>query len=135
MVVLSQSALEHFPVIKTYKSSSCLFPGIPVIDIKHPEAKSHIIKACEEYGFFKLINHDVPSEFIDNLEDEAVNFFNLPQSDKDQAGPADPFGYGNKRIGLNGDVGWIEYLLLNTNPQITSRKTLAVFQGSPPNFR
>ncbi|XP_031256754.1 gibberellin 2-beta-dioxygenase-like [Pistacia vera] len=135
MVVLSQSALEHFSVIKTYKPSSCVFSEIPVIDIKNPEAKSHIVKACEEYGFFKLINHDVPLEFMANLEAQAVKFFNLSQSEKDKAGPPDPYGYGSKRIGPNGDVGWIEYLLLNTNPEINCQKTLAVFKDSPQIFR
>lgn len=103
--------------------------------MRHPEAKFHVVEACEKYGFFKLINHDVPLEFMANLEAEAVNFFNLPQSEKDKAGPPDPYGYGSKSIGPNGDVGWIEYLLLNSNPQITSQKTLAIFKQSPHDFR
>ncbi|KAL4366361.1 hypothetical protein GQ457_05G035670 [Hibiscus cannabinus] len=94
-----------------------------------------MVKACEEYGFFKVVNHRVPMEFITRLESEARGFFNLSQSEKDKAGPPDPFGYGSKRIGSNGDVGWIEYLLLNTNPQVLSLKTLTVFQENPEIFR
>ncbi|XP_022715545.1 gibberellin 2-beta-dioxygenase-like [Durio zibethinus] len=135
MVVLSQpAALDHCSLIKTCKPTS-VFTGIPVIDLRDPEAKTLIVKACEEYGFFKLINHGVPMEFMTRLEAEALRFFNLPQSEKDKAGPPDPFGYGSKRIGQNGDVGWIEYLLLNTNPQVTSLKTLIVFRENPEIFR
>ncbi|GAV79442.1 2OG-FeII_Oxy domain-containing protein/DIOX_N domain-containing protein [Cephalotus follicularis] len=134
MVVLSQPALDHFSLIKACKPTG-LLADIPVIDFTDPKAKDQIVKACEEFGFFKLVNHGVPMEFMSRIEAEAVNFFNLPQSVKDKAGPPDPFGYGSKRIGPNGDVGWIEYLLLNTNPQFTSQKTLAIFQENPEVFR
>ncbi|KAH7568575.1 hypothetical protein ACOSP7_011574 [Xanthoceras sorbifolium] len=134
MVVLSQPALDHFSLPKACKPTSLLC-GIPVIDLADPEAKNLIVKACEEYGFFKVVNHGVPLEFMTRLEAEAVKFFSLPQSAKDNVGPPDPFGYGSKRIGPNGDVGWIEYLLLNTNSQISSHKHLAIFQEYSQNFR
>ncbi|XVF87167.1 hypothetical protein PTKIN_Ptkin18bG0097200 [Pterospermum kingtungense] len=129
MVVQSQpAALDHYSLIKTCRPT-IVSTGIPVIDLRDPEAKTLIVKACEEFGFFKLVNHGVPMEFITRLEAEALRFFNLPQSEKDRAGPPNPFGYGSKRIGPNGDVGWIEYLLLNTNPQVTtSLKTLTIFR-------
>nr|ABG46322.1 gibberellin 2-oxidase 1 [Rumex palustris] len=99
-----------------------LFPLIPVIDLSKPDAKHQIVKACEDFGFFKVINHGVPMDSIKKLESEAVKFFSLPLSEKEKAGPPYPvgFGYGNKRIGLNGDVGWVEYLLMTTksNPEI-----------------
>ncbi|XVF87168.1 hypothetical protein PTKIN_Ptkin18bG0097300 [Pterospermum kingtungense] len=129
MVLQSQpAALEHYSnLIKTCRPTS-VFTGIPVIDLRDPEAKTLIVKACEEFGFFKLVNHGVPMELIARLEAEALRFFSLPQTEKDKAGPPNPFGYGNKRIGPNGDVGWIEYLLLlNTNPQVTSLNTLTSF--------
>lgn len=129
MVVLSQPAvLESFSEIPTCKfhnnsstnnnnNNSYYYEGIPVIDLSKPDAPTEIVKACEEFGFFKVINHGVPLEFITKLEREAIKFFDLPQPVKDRVSPPNPFGYGNKRIGLNGDMGWIEYLLLNTNPQ------------------
>ncbi|KAK8524618.1 hypothetical protein V6N13_015634 [Hibiscus sabdariffa] len=136
MVVHSQSgALDHCSLIRTCKPTATVFNGIPVVNLRDPQAKTLIVKACEEFGFFKLVNHGVPMEFISELETEALRFFNLPQSDKDKAGPPDPFGYGCKMIGSNGDVGWVEYLLLNTNPQITSHQTHTVFRENPESFR
>ncbi|KAK9267691.1 hypothetical protein L1049_010123 [Liquidambar formosana] len=134
MVVLSQPALD-FSLIKTCKSTTSSFNGIPVIDLSSPNAKNLLVKACEEFGFFKVVNHGVPMEFMTKLEAEAIKFFDLPQSDKDKAGPPDPFGYGNKRIGPNGDVGWIEYLLFSTNPQFISHKSISIFRENPEIFR
>ncbi|CAN7034003.1 unnamed protein product [Brassica rapa subsp. trilocularis] len=132
MVVLSQHvALDnHLSVIPTYKPVP-----VPVVDLTDPEAKTLIVKACEEFGFFKVVNHGVRPDLMTRLEQEAVGFFALPQSLKNQAGPPEPYGYGSKRIGPNGDVGWIEYILLNANPQLTSPKTSAIFRQTPQIFR
>ncbi|KAM1008238.1 gibberellin 2-beta-dioxygenase-like isoform X1 [Malus sylvestris] len=136
MVVLSRTAkLDHFSdLIKTCKPTS-LFAGIPVVDLSSPDAKHRIVRACEEHGMFKVINHGVPLDFMTTLEAQALKFFNLPQSEKDQAAPADPFGYRSKRIGLNGDVGWMEYILLSTNLDIISHKSLPIFKENPEIFR
>ncbi|KAG2335186.1 hypothetical protein Bca52824_006366 [Brassica carinata] len=108
---------------------------IPVVNLTDQNAKTQIVKACEELGFFKVVHHGVQPELLTRLEEEAIKFFALPQSHKDKAGPADPFGYGSKRIGPNGDVGWIEYILLNANSDPTSTKTAAVFQQAHASFR
>ncbi|KAF7803170.1 gibberellin 2-beta-dioxygenase [Senna tora] len=133
MVAVSQSNNEIL-LIKTCKPASSFFNGVPIIDLSHPESKTHIVKACEEFGFFKLVNHGVPFDFIATLEREALSFFSKPQSEKNRAGPPDPFGYGSKRIGLNGDVGWVEYLLLNTNPDVISPNSLFFFRHNPHIF-
>lgn len=135
MVVLSQPALESFTFIKTNKPTTSFFNGIPVIDLSSPDAKTLVVKACEEFGFFKLVNHRVPMEFMTRLETEALKFFNLSQSEKDKAGPPDPCGYGNKRIGPNGDVGWLEYLLLPAAPQFISERAVSIFRENPEVFR
>ncbi|KAA8519498.1 hypothetical protein F0562_013754 [Nyssa sinensis] len=135
MGVLSQPVVDNFSLIKTCKPTSSFFTGIPVIDLSRPEAKTLMVGACQEFGFFKVVNHGVPMEFMTRLEAEAVKFFNLPQSEKDKAGPPNPFGYGNKKIGPNGDVGWIEYLLFITNPEVNnSHKSLSIFRENPEIF-
>ncbi|KAJ7947299.1 Gibberellin 2-beta-dioxygenase [Quillaja saponaria] len=133
MVVLSQPALNQCSLIETCKPTS-LVTEIPVIDLSNHEANTFIVKACEEFGFFKVVNHGVPLEFMTKLENEALKFFKLAQSEKDTTGPPDPFGYGSRRIGPNGDVGWIEYLLLNTNTDVNSPKSLFTFHENPQVF-
>ncbi|KAI9120670.1 hypothetical protein K1719_007703 [Acacia pycnantha] len=110
------------------------YEAIPVIGLSDPDAASLIVRASQDFGFFKLVNHGVPMELITTLENEAVKYFGKPQSDKDRAGPPDPFGYGNKRIGWNGDVGWIEYLLLNLNPEVISPNTQFILNHYPHAF-
>ncbi|XP_043699080.1 gibberellin 2-beta-dioxygenase 1-like [Telopea speciosissima] len=134
MVVCSKPALDTFFLINDCKPTTFVF-RIPVIDLSKPDAQTLVVKACEEFGFFKVINHGVPMEFISMLESEAVKFFSLPQPEKEKAGPANPFGYGNRKIGLNGDIGWIEYILLRSNPEFISQKSLSIFGESPELFR
>lgn len=113
---------------------SKFFAGIPLIDLSKPDSKQLIVRACEEFGFFKIINHGVPMEFITRLESEAIKFFSLPLSEKEKAGQPNPFGYGNKHIGKNGDVGWVEYLLLTANTESNSQRFLSVFGQNPEEF-
>jgi len=116
MVLLSKTTTEQFSYIKNCMAST-FSSTIPIVDLSKPDAKTLIVKACEEFGFFKVINHGVPMEPISQLETETLKFFSMPLNEKEKAGPPNPFGYGSKRIGRNGDVGWVEYLLLNTNQE------------------
>nr|XP_004504680.1 gibberellin 2-beta-dioxygenase-like isoform X2 [Cicer arietinum] len=135
MVVLSQQAtLNELFNVNTCKATSLLFKGVPEVDLSDPQAKRIIVNACQEFGFFKVVNHHVPLELMANLENETVKFFGQPRSEKEKAGPPDPFGYGNKSIGKNGDVGWVEYLLLNTNPDVISPKSLLLLQQNPNTY-
>ncbi|OWM81027.1 hypothetical protein CDL15_Pgr007058 [Punica granatum] len=136
MVVVSNPAMQHLsPYILSPNAGLPAQPQIPLIDLSQPDAKHLIVKACEEFGFFKVVNHGVPLEFISHLESEAVSFFSLPQTEKEKAGPAGPFGYGNKNIGRNGDVGWVEYLLLKTDPRFNFHKLPSGFGKNPEKFR
>ncbi|ESQ27268.1 hypothetical protein EUTSA_v10018871mg [Eutrema salsugineum] len=110
------------------------FAPIPVIDISDPESKHALVKACEDFGFFKVINHGISSELVSVLEHEAVEFFSLPKSEKTHVAGY-PFGYGNSKIGRNGDVGWVEYLLMNANLDSGSNPFLPGLLKNPETFR
>lgn len=106
---------------------------IPVVDCsaKREEVAKALVKASEEYGFFKVVNHGVSRDVITDMEDEAVRFFAFPQSEKERGGPTDPYGYGHRTIGCNGDVGWIEYLFLPCHLQYIQRRYKSI---SPDNY-
>ncbi|WCJ32371.1 gibberellin 2-oxidase [Euphorbia peplus] len=125
MILLSNPESEHLSCLK-----NCCFSGIPIIDLSNPHSKHHLTQACEEFGFFKVINHGIPMDFISKLESEALKFFSLPLSDKQKQAT-----YGNKRIGANGDVGWVEYLLFTINQDPNSHKFFQDFGCNPQQFR
>ncbi|RWW13273.1 hypothetical protein GW17_00023020 [Ensete ventricosum] len=132
MVVLTKPALGQVSLPRPQKPSP-YFSGIPVIDLSEPGSEALLVRACEELGFFKVTNHGIPMELIASLEEEAMKFFALPQADKERVGPATPFGYGSRTIGGNGDIGWVEYLLM----QITSKPMSLPFlmDASASSFR
>ena len=90
------------------------------IDLSESKGRvaSQIVRACERHGFFTVVNHGVPQDLVQALEQESILFFNQPMYRKMGAGPdgAKPYGYGCNTIGPSGDVGRLEYLTLSTNP-------------------
>ncbi|KDP27967.1 hypothetical protein JCGZ_19047 [Jatropha curcas] len=106
---------------------------LPIIDLslannnnKRSELQNRIVRACEEFGFFKVINHGVSQETIAKMEQESLSFFAKPVPEKQLSGPANPFGYGCKNIGFNGDTGEVEYLLLNTHPLSIAQRSKTI---------
>ncbi|CAL4902281.1 unnamed protein product [Urochloa decumbens] len=114
VLAIKPPALDQISLVRSAEpgGGSSSFPGVPAVDLSGPGAAAAVVDACERFGFFKVVNHGVPARVVDRLEAEAASFFARPQAEKDVSGPADPLGYGSKRIGRNGDTGWLEYLLL-----------------------
>lgn len=111
--------------------------AIPVIDLSCDRTlvSEGIVRACEEFGFFKVISHGVPLDIVSRMEAAALEFFSLPVVEKQRAGPPDPLGYGSKAIGLNGDSGEVEYLLLHANSSSISQQASVISRKNPLEFR
>ncbi|KAM0946119.1 putative gibberellin 2-beta-dioxygenase [Dioscorea sansibarensis] len=133
VVLVAKPTIEQhqIPLIKSPKQSTFL-SIIPIIDLSDPvSATTSMVKACSEFGFFKVTSHGIPMELINKLEAEAVKFFSLPQIEKERLGQPNPFGYGNKKIGANGDVGWLEYLLLDITSKSKNKSFISSFLSEP----
>lgn len=107
---------------------------IPIIDLKGErcEVIKLIVKASEEFGFFKVINHGILDETIDKMEEAGFSFFAKPMNQKKLSSPA----YGSKNIGFNGDIGEVEYLLLNANTSSIAQISKTISLHDPhSNFR
>lgn len=126
MVVLTKCELEQITLPAVHRAAPPPLTLVPEVDLSaaasgdaaaRSAAARAVARACEDHGFFKVTGHGVPPPLLARLEAAAAAFFALPQRDKDKAaaaavGGSPPFGYASKRIGGNGDLGWVEYLLL-----------------------
>jgi isopenicillin N synthase-like dioxygenase len=57
--------------------------SIPIIDFNdHNTNVEKIAQACEEYGFFQVINHGVSKELCDRVMTAITSFFELPAEEK-----------------------------------------------------
>ncbi|KAK8261446.1 hypothetical protein V6Z11_D13G188500 [Gossypium hirsutum] len=55
--------------------------SIPIIDMSNwedPKVVKSIWDAASKWGFFQIVNYDVPVEVLENVKDATYNFFRLP---------------------------------------------------------
>ncbi|KAK8567655.1 hypothetical protein V6N13_105611 [Hibiscus sabdariffa] len=119
-----------------------LLSSIPVIDLsEQPSALvvDKISKACEEYGFFQIINHGVPRELCDGMLAVVAAFFELPPEEKapflattDRTQQVRLFNYYVKGDGENKVSMWSECFGHLWHPL---DQTLHLLPQNPPRYR
>ncbi|CAL5096230.1 unnamed protein product [Urochloa decumbens] len=132
VAITAPSSVDQIPLMRCPKANAgqAGAAAIPCVDLSAPGAAAAVAEACRSVGFFRATNHGVPAGVADALESRAMAFFALPAQDKvDMSGAARPLGYGSKSIGSNGDVGWLEYLLLSVTANSVKISSL------PPSLR
>ncbi|KAF8391147.1 hypothetical protein HHK36_023448 [Tetracentron sinense] len=70
-------------------SDTSLVPEVPVIDMERLVAAesmdlelARLHSACEEWGFFQLVNHGVNSSLVEKVRLEIQDLFELPMEEK-----------------------------------------------------
>lgn len=103
---------------------------IPVVDYSllvtgTPDQRAKTIhdigKACEQWGFFMLINHTVSKSLMEKMVDQVFAFFNLKEEEKQKyAGKevTDPIRYGTS-FNVSGDkvLFWRDFLKIIVHPE------------------
>ncbi|TVU31703.1 hypothetical protein EJB05_23401, partial [Eragrostis curvula] len=116
---------------------------IPVIDLSklcNPqssyEERARLGSACQQWGFFQLINHGVPEEVICNLRKDISDFFKLPLEAKKAYSqlPNSLEGYGQVFVvSEEQKLDWADmfYLVLRPNES----RDMRFWPAHPPSFR
>ncbi|KAG0581868.1 hypothetical protein KC19_3G015600 [Ceratodon purpureus] len=97
--------------------------GIPIIDMKGVAAadaqrREHVVaeiaRACEQWGFFQVINHGVAPSLMEGFRDVACEFFSLSQQEKEEYAvePGMCVGYGRFYEASDGVANWADNLIL-----------------------
>ncbi|KAA3468523.1 feruloyl CoA ortho-hydroxylase 1-like [Gossypium australe] len=84
---LSEMGLKALPkqYIQPLEERMCMTnvqaqESIPIIDMSNPndpEVENLICEAASKWGFFQIVNHNVPIEVLENVKDATYKFFGL----------------------------------------------------------
>ncbi|VAI11384.1 unnamed protein product [Triticum turgidum subsp. durum] len=117
---------------------------IPIIDYRRllleldprGEESARLHSACQEWGFFQLVNHSVPADVVEGMKANIQQFFQLPAETKkrfaQERGQLE--GYGQLFVvSEDQKLDWADMLYLYTQPP-ESRNT-KFWPDQPVNFR
>ncbi|XP_047062673.1 2-oxoglutarate-dependent dioxygenase 11-like [Lolium rigidum] len=101
------------------------------------EAETAKLKlACEEWGFFQVLNHGVPDEVIVGIKQNIHKFFELPLDVKNAYAqrPGDLQGYGQAFVFSDDQkLDWADMFGLFTQP--TQARDMSYWPSEPRTFR
>lgn len=129
---------EDRPMVKSPTPDSI----IPIIDLKNlldsNRSEEEMLKlhmACEEWGFFQLINHGVPHPLIEGMKGLSHEFFKLPLEAKQKYAlqPNGVQGYGQLFAVGGHKLDWGDMLFIRAMP--VSQRDMSYWPTKPENFR
>ncbi|XVE61920.1 hypothetical protein DITRI_Ditri06bG0076900 [Diplodiscus trichospermus] len=97
---------------------------IPVIDLSlllmgNVDELNKLDLACQQWGFFQVVNHGVAKEVLQKMKDAAAEFFELPLEEKNKyAMPSNDIqGYGHAYVVSEEQIlDWSDALILVVHP-------------------
>ncbi|XP_057812547.1 2-oxoglutarate-dependent dioxygenase 19-like [Salvia miltiorrhiza] len=106
--------------------------SIPIIDLsllasQNPHLKLKAVhdldQACQQWGFFILVNHGVPEELIRGVIEAASEFFDLPEAEKPEFQPENVLSrirYGTSFNAATDNVFcWRDFVKVFVHPHFT----------------
>ncbi|KAK4481123.1 hypothetical protein RD792_012000 [Penstemon davidsonii] len=152
-----ENGIEHVPnkyilpaserpnvVINSEKSSHVpqMSVQLPIIDFAELQGpnRTQVLEslsyACQNYGFFQLVNHGIPDEIMNEMVNVSKRFFEMPFSEREKYMSTDmssPVRYGTSFNQTNDGVFcWRDFLKLSCHPL---PETLPYWPTSPLDFR
>ncbi|KAK4803162.1 hypothetical protein SAY86_001365 [Trapa natans] len=113
---------------------------VPVISLAGPSSGvvDQIRRACSEWGFFLATDHGIPGSLIERLKEVGIEFFKLPQAEKEKLAndhlAGDLEGYGTKMTKNHEEkVEWIDYYFHLMSP--ASKVRHEKWPHHPPSYR
>ncbi|KAF3341849.1 S-norcoclaurine synthase 1-like protein [Carex littledalei] len=143
---LTAEIMERY--IRPEMNSDDVFSGdsskeIPVIDMSRlldemsrEEEASKLKHACQEWGFFQVVNHGVAEKVIEEMKDNIKGFFSLPLQEREEVAqvPGDLEGYGQAFVHSEEQkLDWADILVLFTQPP--HFRNFKHWPAQPPTFR
>ncbi|KAJ1286996.1 hypothetical protein BS78_03G395900 [Paspalum vaginatum] len=117
----------------------CALAHIPVIDVGELPGGDELKKlrlACEEWGFFQVVNHGVEEELLDEMENLTREFFMLPLEEKEKypMAPGGIQGYGHAFVfSEDQKLDWCNMLALGVEPAFIRQPKL--WPTAPAKFK
>ncbi|EOY06474.1 2-oxoglutarate and Fe(II)-dependent oxygenase superfamily protein isoform 2 [Theobroma cacao] len=118
---------------------------IPIIDLcklmkrdkdEHQSEAMQLKTACEEWGFFQVVNHGIDLSVLENIEKVAKDFFMLPLEEKKKypMAPGTVQGYGQAFVfSENQKLDWCNMFALGVEPPCIRNPKL--WPSKPADFR
>ncbi|MCD7455907.1 hypothetical protein HAX54_030060 [Datura stramonium] len=135
---LSQSGIKEIPqhFVKLpadrpcFKETASHFDdNIPLIDLEDMKSSDESVRqqtmelisqACQDWGFFQVVNHGVSHELMESARGVWREFFHLPLEEKQKFAnsPVTYEGYGSKLGVVKGaKLDWCDYFFLHYLPE------------------
>ncbi|XP_047335478.1 2-oxoglutarate-dependent dioxygenase 19-like [Impatiens glandulifera] len=131
---LTQSTqLKSIPSHYTFKAISpvpSVETTIPIVDFsslistdshQQSEAIRGLAKACQDWGFFTVINHGIPDSLMSAIIDATTKFFDLTEEEKkefESENVLNPIRYGTSfNLKVDKVLFWRDYLKVIVHPQ------------------
>ncbi|KAH9330214.1 hypothetical protein KI387_002322 [Taxus chinensis] len=124
----------------SFEKEDGLFEELPLVDMSdsQQQLKNTISAACQEWGFFQVVNHGIAADVVENARKVARAFFELPVEEKmkwaREEGKRDQIaGYGRTEGFRGQHSDWMDSLYAFLSPH--SLKARHLWPSTPANYR